>query len=399
MDACRRRAHGAASRCERDDPVLRAVERRPYQLRHARVDHHQPLRAVIRSGLARDDRKAQGPRPLEPGGLPGRPDPLPDVEDARHDPAGARHEHPARLDRQAIGPPVGGDGGEERGHLAGEPARIGHRDAQRRDGEPAADVERVERREPAAQERQERERPPDRVPPCVRRAQLRPDVEVQAAEPERPVRSAAGLDRGGNLVRRHPELRRRGARGQAVMRLRLDLGVQPQEHVDAERILRRAHGSRRGCPGGQDRAGERGGLVRRLQGNPVQRRAVRDGSGRSRQVRVGLADSLERDIAIWDPGPCREGPLPAGDDVRAEAQPGQARHQGRKVVRLGGVAALPGRREGRAHEAGCSLQGRDVGDVGRRAESSRDRPQGRRQGTQPVTGLGGRAGFHPVSPG
>ena len=400
-------------RRERDDRVLSAVERGPHQLRHPRVDHDQPLRAIVRAGLARHHRKAERSGPVQPGGLAGRPDPLSDMEDARHDPTRARHQHAAGLDREAVRAPVRRNGRQERGELPGKAARVRNRHAERRDGEAAADVERVECRQPAAQERKQGQPPPDRVPPRTGGAQLRSDVEVKAAKPERPVRPAARIERGRHLVRGEPELRNGRAGRQASVRLGVNLGIEPKEHVHAESDVADSGASAGGhlpcrvyARGGRhpvvdraDGARQGGSLVRRLQRDPPERHAGSGGSGGRPQVRVGLADPLQRDVGVRDAGPRRERPLPARDDVRAKPQPREACHQGREVVCLQRVASLPGRREGRADGCRGRFHGRDVRDVSRRAVPSRDLPKGGREDPQPVASLAGRRRVHAVSPG
>ncbi len=261
-------------------------------------------------------------------------------------------------------------------------------------GKATADVERVERRQPALEERQEGQRPADRITPGIGSPQLRPDMEVEAAEPERSVRPSACFDRGRDLIRCQPELRDGRAGRQRSVCLRFHLRVEPEEHVQAERTVDATNG-----PDGTDGPRQGGGLLRRLQRDPVQRCARGGSPGGGPQVRVRLADPLQRDLGIRDARTRRERPFAARDDVRAETQPGEACHERREVVRLQRIAPFPRVGERRAHGPGSRFQGLDVRDVDRRAVSAGDRPQRGSQDPQPVAILAGRLGVHAVSPG
>ena len=147
--------------------MVRAVQRRADELRHAGVEHDDPL------GVG----------------------PLPDVEHRGEEPARPRDEEPAGLDREPGGYPVTRQGREQRIDLAGEAGRRWH-GPRVADRKAAADVERVEARPARADDREQREAAPDRVAPCVDGAELRADVEVDATR-----RGAARPRAGG---RRRP---------------------------------------------------------------------------------------------------------------------------------------------------------------------------------------------------
>ena len=108
---------------------------------------------------------------------------------------------------------------------------------------------------------------------------------------------------------------------------------------------------------------DRLGLVRRLERDPRQRHAADRGRpDGGPQVRVGLADALERDPAVRHAGLARDRPLPARDDVRAEAARCDRGNDVRDVVGLDRVLADPGVRERVADRGGGPVQGRQVGD-------------------------------------
>ena len=166
---------GAAERCQGDDVVAGAVQGRPDQLGHARVE---------------DDLAAAS---------------FADVEDAPDEESRARHECPAGLDREAEGPSLGGQGIEKRRHLASKSGSVGGRLIEGRIGKPpptssVSKPGQAPRRRPP-----EGQGPADGVAPRIDRTQLRADVEVDPSRLETP---AAGDDpgRGGELVGGHPEL-------------------------------------------------------------------------------------------------------------------------------------------------------------------------------------------------
>jgi len=96
------------------------------------------------------------------------------------------------------------------------------------------------------------------------------------------------------------------------------------------------------------------------------------------QVLVRLADALDRDPAVGDPGPPGDGPLAARHDVGPEAQRPEPADHGRDVVGLDRVGAQPRIREGRRHRGGGSLQGPDIGDRDGGAEAMGGEPERRR---------------------
>ncbi len=142
-------------RGQRDDRMAGAVQGGPDELGHARVD---------------DD--------LAPA-------PVADVQDARNEPAGAGDERPAGFDGEAGRPPVLRERAEELGQLAREPFRARGRLVGREDREAATDVERVERLEVPAQQRDDGEPAAHGVTPRIDRPELRPDVEMDPARPDR----------------------------------------------------------------------------------------------------------------------------------------------------------------------------------------------------------------------
>ena len=127
---------------QRQDRVTGAIERRPDQLGHARIEHDLATSAVA------------------------------NVQHPRDQPAGAGHQVAARLDRQAGRATIGGSRFEEIGQLSRKPGRIRCRCAQLEDREAAADVERVERLDRSPPQRSHRQGSTDGVAPGVDRCQL-----------------------------------------------------------------------------------------------------------------------------------------------------------------------------------------------------------------------------------
>src|SRR5205823_7042936 len=113
-----------------------------------------------------------------------------------------------------------------------------------------------------AQQGEEREAAPDRVAPRVDGAQLRTDVEVDAARLDGAGSAGGDVDRFGQLRLGHPELRGAAAHGQATVGLGADVRIQPEEDVEWPR-----EGST-SCE-----AGERPGFGGRLDGEPAHRPA------------------------------------------------------------------------------------------------------------------------------
>jgi hypothetical protein len=155
------------------------------------------------------------PRPTRPGGAA-----RPDVKHPGHEPAGPGHEEPPRLDRQAAAA-----AGRQAVRRAA-PAARGRSARARARVRPAARPGTRRRRpacrnasSPPANERDDRQRPAHAIPPRVDRAQLRSDVEVDAAQPQA---SGAGERIGrlgqlglgeAELARPRPTRANRGSRG------------------------------------------------------------------------------------------------------------------------------------------------------------------------------------------
>ena len=139
----------------------------------------------------------------------------------------------------------------------------------------------------------------DRVAPGVDRAELRPDVQVDPARPERSV--------GG----------RRRARSRPAISISVIPNLEPPAPTASPACVSGATSglSRyRTSSGGERRAVARaarqrrrllGRLERRSSGAARRRAAARDGGA---QVGVGLADPLERDPLVRDAGPCARPP-------------------------------------------------------------------------------------------
>ena len=123
------------------------------------------------------------------------------------------------------------------------------------DREAAAGVERVEAAQPRPLELQQPQADAKRRPPRIDRAELRADVQVDAAPAQRAARAAAGLDHGRQLLGQHAELRRRRTDREPVVRLRRDLRVDAHEHVLAHAT--RVH-----------LGGQRGRVLGRLEADP-----------------------------------------------------------------------------------------------------------------------------------
>ena len=266
-------------RRERDDLVPGVVQRRPNELRHARIEHDLAAAAVS------------------------------DMEDPRDQEAGAGDERPARFHGEPLRSPIGRDGVEQRRQLPRESRRIRRALAERQDRESATDIERVEPRAGAAEQREQRQPAPNRVAPGVDRPQLRADVQVDARR-RKAIRSLDDLDSCRQLIGGHAELRARRPDGEPPERLGCDLRVQPEQDVER---------SSPGCPEcpRPARAGcARSGRARRPR-RATRSRSSAAGGHRSRradggaQVRVGLADALERDPVVAEPGAPRDGPLAA----------------------------------------------------------------------------------------
>ena len=196
----------AAERRQRDDRVPGAVEGGPDQLGHPGIEDDLP------------------------------PTALADVEDGRDEEPGSRDEEPAGFDGEARRPAVRRDGFEERRDLAGESLRRRRGLAGREYREAAAEIERVEVGDRTAPQGGDGDGTADGVAPGVDRSELRADVEVDAAGPQRTVRTASGLDRCGDLGLGHPELRAARADRQPGERLGRHIRVEPVEDVEPWRV-------------------------------------------------------------------------------------------------------------------------------------------------------------------
>ena len=319
---------GRPSEVRADDRMAGAVQRRPDQLGHPRIDDDLAPAAVAH------------------------------VEDAGDQPAGPRHERPSRLDRQACRPPIRGDRVEQRPAARGRsapgsgPARRAGGPGTRRRGRACRTS-----RSSHASSAVDREGLADGVPPGVDRAELRSDVQVDAARPQtaRPRRrrpsTAAAIS-----VSVIPNFEAPAPTARPAERLRSDVGVEPVE--DVEPRVRR--------PRATARAPARAASSRRFEGHPAQR--ILDGRpSRGAQVARRLADALERDALVGHAGSPGDRPLAARDHVGTEPACGDRRDDRRDVVRLDRVLADDGSgKASRDVRAGASSVG-EVGDEDRRA--------------------------------
>ena len=295
-----------AERRERDHVVASAVQGRPDQLRHAGVE---------------DDL----------ADCPGA-----DVEDPRYQPPGTRDEEPSGFGRESPRPTIGWDHLEEWLHLPCESGRPRARLVVRRDGKATAHVERVEVVEAAADEGDQSECSSHAVPPRVDRAELRSDVEMDAPQPQAR-RRGERIGRLRQLGLGQPELARAAPDRERVVGLGRDVGVETEQDVD--RLAEPARAARRASTA----SSSTDSTATQRSGSPIPRRA-----NRSPQVRIGLADALERDPAVREPGRVRCRPLPARDDIRTEPASGRRADRaddGRNVVGLDAVLADPRIRE------------------------------------------------------
>ena len=224
------------------------------------------------------------------------------------EPAGPGHEaRPGSIARRRGA--AGRDRVEERRHLPREARRVRRRLAERRDREAAADVERVEIVELALGPARRGQRPPDAVPPASTAPSCEPDVEVDAtqarapAPPRRPRPPRSARSRSGRTCSRHA--RRRGRRGSPAPR---------RGSAGAGRRRGERRRARAGKPG--EHLGQ---LVDRLDRDPQERPPVAGRPDCRPQVRVGLADALERDPLVRQAGRRRRRPLAARHDVRSRS--------------------------------------------------------------------------------
>jgi hypothetical protein len=205
-------------------------------------------------------------------------------------------------------------------------------------------------------------------------------VEVDPAEAQAG-RAREGVGRLGQLGLGQTELARATPDRERIVGLGRDVGVEAEQDVDGRRR------AQPGCESRQDRE-----LVDRLDRDPEQRLAGTCRPHGRPQVRIGLADALERDPAVGDAGPRSGSPFTAGDDVRSQAAPADLGDDRGDVVRLDAVLADPRVGKRRRKGRGRCLQRRQVGDVGRRPVSVGRRPERLGDGRQPVLD-------HPLSRG
>jgi hypothetical protein len=136
-----------------------------------------------------------------------------------------------------------------------------------------------------------------------------------------------------------------------------------------------------GAPGARDQCLR---LVGRFDREPEGGVALRRGADDRRQVRVGLADALDRDPVVPEAGPPGDRPLAARDDVRSETGGRREPDDGRDIVRLDRVLADPRVGEGRRELARRGADSRFVGDLDRGAEPARRGSQRVGDRRQPV---------------
>ena len=192
--------------------------------------------------------------------------PLADVEHARHEPAGLRHEEAARVPRPAA-PAAGPPGRASTSARASRPkcSGVGTVPASPTGNPPptsnvsnpvATRADQGEHRQPAA----------DRVAPRVHGAQLRADVEVDPACAQRAVLREPG-DRAGQLGLGHAELRGPAPDREAGVGLGRHVRVQAEQDVERGQLPAAQPGPR------GDRA-QLGELLGALDRDPAQRPAI-----------------------------------------------------------------------------------------------------------------------------
>ena len=231
---------------------------------------------------------------------------------ATSQPARATRARPGSIARRA-GRRSSGTASSSAGSSRAKRSGLGTDLVERQDREPAADVERVERRQPAAEEPHDGQPAPDRVAPRVHGTELRADVQVDAARPDRAVGVRGDpFDEPGRLGLGHPELRRAIADGEPGDRLGRHVRVEPHEDVERRPIAASEPGPPR-HPGDDLR------LVGRFEGDPEERAsrsaAARTAARRSASV-LPTPSSVIRPSG--DPGPSCDRPLAARDDVGTE---------------------------------------------------------------------------------
>ena len=242
--------------------------------------------------------------------------------------------------------------------LAREARRPGRRLVHVEYREPTAEVEGVERLDRTTPQGGHGQRPPDGVAPRVDRAQLRADVEVDPARPERPVRSAARRDGLGDLHLGHPELGSAGPDSQPGRGLRRHVRVQPIEDIEPLGARPTDDGGQRGC------------LLGRLDRDPAERPAVAGGAGCRSQIRRRLADPFQGDPLVRNAGPGCRRPLAAGYDIRPESVLHDCPDDCWHVVCLDRELPDPWVREGIADHRRRIGERREIRDVDRRPEAA-----------------------------
>ena len=175
-------------------------------------------------------------------------------------------------------------------------------------------------------------------------------------------------DHGDDLPGGHAELAGAGSDGELGISLRVDVGVQSDQHVDG------SHGHR--CRARPRRRAARVLRAPRTDSTeqPTQRATVGAGGHRRGEFLVGLPDALERHQLVGDAA--LPGVLPFARrhlHVRAPATPGQPGHHGRKIVGLQRILAYPRGAERALDLGGVLGDLRGVEDVQRRAGSGRRR--------------------------
>ena len=282
-----------AERGQRDDRVVRAVQRRADELGHAGVEDDDALRVRPLADVEHATPTSQpAPRDEEPAGLDGQARRAAGRAAARRAAAAT-----SRAKRAGVGT------------VPGSPT-----------GKPPP-TSNVSKPAPArADEREQREARGGR-----RRATRRP----------RPAASRRGGGCRARGAARPPGSRGDGARqlglGHAELRACRGRRRGPRGSRASTSGLRRSRTSSGGrpvrpSPARGAIASERVELLGALDGDPAQRVAVGRGPDRRPEVGGGLADALERDPVVGDARPRRgRGPLAARDDVRAEARAAPSR--------------------------------------------------------------------------
>ena len=229
-----------------------------------------------------------------------------------------------RVGRRSAGMPSS-SAGSSRAKRSG----VGDGSPTRADREAATEVERVERLDRSAPERGERQRLANAVPPGVDGAELRPDVQVDAARPERRrwAGPAAGLDGLADLRLGHAELGAARPDRESGQRLGRDVRVEPVQDVERRRA-RPARGP-----------GEGRGLLGRFEGHPAQRApsaAARTAARRSAGV-LPIPSSVIRSFGT----PARRASAHSPRETTFAPNPraGDRRDDRRDVVRLDRVLA------------------------------------------------------------